>query len=58
MSNLKLKTLHMGPAQCAVDLGDGRERGEYGKQEYILQKLGRQHRAFNMMYCYYPKSDK
>ena len=29
MSELKAKTLHMGPAQCAVDLGDGSERGEY-----------------------------
>lgn len=52
MSNLKLKTLHMGPAQCAVDLGDGSERGEYVNQDYILQKLGRPHRAINLMYCY------
>lgn len=54
MSELKAKALHMGPAQCAVDLGDGSERGEYVNQDYILQKLGRPHRAINLMYCYYP----
>ena len=54
MSELKAKALHMGPAQCAVDLGDGSERGEYVNQDYILQKLGRPHRAVNLMYCYYP----
>lgn len=50
---LKVKALHMGPAECAVDLGDGSERGEYVDQDYILQKLGRPHRAVNLMYCYY-----
>lgn len=55
MSELTVKALHMGPAQCAVDLGDGSERGEYVDQDYILQKLGRPHRAINLMYCYYPK---
>lgn len=57
MSELKAKTLHMGPAQCAVDLGDGSERGEYVNQDYILQKLGRPHRAINLMYCYYPNDE-
>ena len=33
--------IHMGPAQCAVDLGDGSERGEYVDQDYILNRLGR-----------------
>lgn len=46
--------IHMGPAQCAVDLGDGSERGEYVDQDYILNRLGRPHRAINLMYCYYP----
>ncbi len=46
--------LHMGPAKCAVDLGDGSERGEYVNQDYILEKLGRPHRAISLMYCYYP----
>ena len=55
---LKVKALHMGPAECAVDLGDGSERGEYVDQDYILQKLGRPHRAVNLMYCYYPNDDK
>jgi hypothetical protein len=44
----------MGPAPCAVDLGDGSERGEYVNQDYILHTLGRPHRAINLMYCYYP----
>ncbi len=48
-------SLHMGPADCAVDLGDGSERGEYVNQDYILEKLGRPHRAISLMYCYYPK---
>lgn len=58
MSDTKIKALHMGPAQCAVDLGDGSERGEYVNQDYILQKLGRPHRAINLMYCYYPNDEK
>ncbi|MCL2085063.1 MAG: hypothetical protein FWH06_07390 [Oscillospiraceae bacterium] len=44
----------MGPAKCALDLGDGSERGEYVDQDYILNILGRPHRAVNLMYCYYP----
>lgn len=46
--------VHLGPAKCAVDLGDGSERGEYVNQDYILNKLGRPHRGINLMYCYYP----
>ena len=42
------------PARCAVDLGNGSERGLYVNQDYILQRLGRPHRAINLMYCYYP----
>ena len=47
-------SLHMGQAKCALDLGDGSERGEYVDQDYILYTLGRPHRAINLMYCYYP----
>lgn len=54
MNELKLYSVHMGKANCAVDLGDGSERGEYVNQDYILNKLGRPHRAINLMYCYYP----
>lgn len=54
LENLKTYSLHMGKAKCAVDLGDGSERGEYVNQDYILSKLGRPHRAINLMYCYYP----
>lgn len=49
-----IKKLHMGPAQCAMDLGDGSERGEYVNQDYILQTLGRPLRAISLMTCYYP----
>lgn len=50
----EIRSLHMGPAKCAVDLGDGSERGEYVNQDYILNKLGRPHRSISLMYCYYP----
>lgn len=53
-NELKAFHLSMGPAKCAVDLGDGSERGAYVNQDYILHKLGRPHRAVNLMYCYYP----
>lgn len=46
--------IQLTPAQFAVDLGDGSERGLYVNQDYILRKLGRPHRAINIMYCYYP----
>ncbi len=49
-----MKKLHMGPASCALDLGDGSERAEYVNQDYILNRLGRPHRAVNIMYTYYP----
>ncbi len=49
ISKVKLK-----PAKCAVDLGDGSERGFYVDQDYILNKLHRPHRGINLMYCYYP----
>ncbi|MDP4091912.1 MAG: hypothetical protein Q8920_00960 [Bacillota bacterium] len=51
---LEAYKLHVGPAKCAVDLGDGSERGEYVNQDYIINKLGRSHRNINLMYCYYP----
>ena len=50
----KLYSIHMGKAKCAVDLGDGSERGEYVNQDYILHTLGRPHRSISLMYCYYP----
>ncbi len=49
-----MKKLHMGPAACALDLGDGSERAEYVNQDYILHKLGRPHRNVGIMYTYYP----
>lgn len=51
---MKAYKLHMGPATCAVDLGDGSERGGYVCQDYILHQLGRPHRSINLMFCYYP----
>ena len=49
-----VKKVHLSPAGCAVDIGDGSERGAYVSQEYILNKLHRPHRAVSIMYCYYP----
>lgn len=49
-----MKKLHMGAANCALDLGDGSERAEYVNQDYILHKMGRPHRGINLMYTYYP----
>ena len=49
-----MKKLHMGPARCALDIGDGSERAEYVNQDYLLHRLGRPHRAVNIMYTYYP----
>ena len=51
---LKAYKLSMGPAKCAVDLGDGSERGEYVNQDYILNALGRPHRGVSLMTSYYP----
>lgn len=49
-----IEKIHMGPAKCAIDLGDGSERGEYVNQDYILNTLGRPMRAISLMTCYYP----
>ncbi len=51
---MAIRKAHIGAAKCAVDLGDGSERGEYVDQDYILRKLGRPHRSISLMYCYYP----
>lgn len=50
----KIYSIKLGAAKCAVDLGDGSERGEYVCQDYILSRLGRPHRSISLMYCYYP----
>ena len=51
---MKISKIKLTPAQCAVDLGDGSERGPYVNQDYVLNKMGRPHRGINLMYCYYP----
>ncbi len=51
----KLYKVTLSPADCALDLGDGSERGEYVCQDYILNVLGRPHRSVGLMYTYYPK---
>lgn len=50
--------IRLCPAKCALDLGDGSERGEYVCQDYILNVLGRPHRAVNIMYTYYPNDEQ
>ena len=49
-----MKKLLLKPAECALDLGDGSERGLYVNQDYILQKLHKIHRGISLMYTYYP----
>ena len=46
MNENKILALHMGKAKCAVDLGDGSERGEYVNQDYILHTLADHTEAF------------
>ena len=41
-------------ADCALDLGDGSERGLYVNQDYILHKMKKVHRGISLMYTYYP----
>ncbi|MBR6381803.1 MAG: hypothetical protein IKS07_09055, partial [Lachnospiraceae bacterium] len=53
----KIYPVHLTPAKCRIDLGDGSERGEYVDQDYILQVLGKPMHAINLMYCYYPKDE-
>ena len=52
---MKINSVILSEAKCGLDLGDGSERGEYVCQDYILNKLGRPHRAVSIMYTYYPK---
>ena len=49
-----MKKIILKPADCALDLGDGSERGLYVNQDYILQKLHKIHRGISLMYTYYP----
>lgn len=49
-----MRKVILSPARCALDLGDGSERGLYVNQDYILQKLGKIHRGISLMYTYYP----
>ena len=51
---MKIQKVHLGKAACALDLGDGSERGLYVNQDYILQKLNTVHRGISLMYTYYP----
>lgn len=53
-----IRKVHLGSARCALDLGDGSERGEYVCQDYILNVLGRPHRAVNIMFTYYPNDEQ
>lgn len=41
-------------APCALDMGDGSERGLYVNQDYLLQKMKKVHRGISLMYTYYP----
>ena len=54
-SIISVSRVSLAPAGCALDLGDGSERGEYVNQDYVLNKLRRPHRNVGLMYTYYPK---
>lgn len=57
MSNEKIyksRKILLKPADCALDLGDGSERGLYVNQDYILHKMHKIHRGISLMYTYYP----
>ncbi len=51
---MTIKKVCLTKADCALDLGDGSERGLYVNQDYILQKLKTVHRGVSLMYTYYP----
>ncbi len=55
---MKISNVKLTPAKCAIDLGDGSERGFYVNQDYVLNKLGRPHRGISLMYCYHPNDPK
>ncbi|NLC92893.1 MAG: hypothetical protein GX677_05440 [Treponema sp.] len=53
----EIRKVTLKKAMCAVDLGDGSERGLYVNQDYILEKMKRIHRGISLMYTYYPKDE-
>lgn len=55
MRKIMPKKVLLGSCGCALDLGDGSERGFYVNQDYILQKMKKIHRGISLMYTYYPK---
>ena len=53
-----LRKIRRTPAGCALDIGDGSERGEYVNQDYIINHLRRLHRNVGLMFTYYPKDEQ
>lgn len=51
---MKVSKVRLTPASTALDMGDGSERGLYVNQDYILQKMRKNHRGISLMYTYYP----
>lgn len=49
-----MKRVLLESCECALDLGDGSERGFYVNQDYVLQKMKKIHRGISLMYTYYP----
>lgn len=52
---MNISRVFMKEAPCALDMGDGSERGLYVNQDYVLRKMGKIHRGISLMYTYYPK---
>ena len=51
---MKTNKVILKSANCALDMGDGSERGLYVSQDYLLQKMRKVHRGISLMYTYYP----
>ena len=45
----EIRKTYLKSADCALDMGDGSERGLYVNQDYILQKLRKVHRGISLM---------
>lgn len=54
LNMVQIKYVIMKSPQCALDISDGSERGEYVPQKYLFKAIGRPSRSVNIMYEYHP----
>ena len=55
---MEVNKVFLKNADCALDLGDGSERGFYVNQDYIMHKIKKIHRGISLMYSYYPNDEQ